>query len=363
MRRISKPTLLLDKQKCLKNIENMTRKASKHNLSFRPHFKTHQSKQIGEWFRDFGVNRITVSSVQMAKYFADSGWNNITIAFPFNQLEIDEINDLAEKITLNLLLIHKESVEFLNKHLKHEVGVFIKIDSGYHRCGILTTNTQEIDELVNSISSSAKLCLSGFLTHSGQTYHATSPKQVRAIHETATYNMNLLKKRYASQFPDAVISIGDTPSCSLSDSFDGIDEIRPGNFVFYDVMQFKHRICRSDQIVIALACPIVSKNKQRNELIIYGGGVHLSKEFITHKDGSKNFGLVVQFSEKGWSDPLPGIHVSSISQEHGTIKGLFGQLEQFQIGDLIGILPIHSCMTANLMGEYLTLDGEFLEHM
>ena len=101
----------------------MAHKARQHNLIFRPHFKTHQSIQIGNLFRDFGVDKITVSSVRMAKYFASAGWKDIIIAFPFNQLEIDEINLLAGQINLNILLIHTESVNFLNKHLKQKGGI------------------------------------------------------------------------------------------------------------------------------------------------------------------------------------------------------------------------------------------------
>lgn len=361
--KIVRPTLLLDKQRCLKNIEQMSEKAKRNELIFRPHFKTHQSIQIGNWFRDFGVKQITVSSVQMAQYFAAAGWKDITIAFPFNQLEIEDINKLAEKINLNILLIHPESAVFLEKQLKHEVGVLIKIDCGYHRSGILAENTKEIDELVNAISQVGKLNLKGFLTHSGETYHAYSPKQIHAIHEVTKYILKLLKERYLSQFPNLIISIGDTPSCSLEDNFSRIDEIRPGNFVFYDVMQLKLGVCFAEQIAVAVACPVVSKNKKRNEITIYGGGVHLSKEFLLSRDRIQKFGLVVELSENGWSAPLDGMYVSSLSQEHGTIIVPFGKFDHFQIGDVIGILPIHSCMTANSMGEYLTLDGEVLEHL
>ena len=81
----------------------MAEKAAKSNTSFRPHFKTHQSAQIGEWFRQEGVEAITVSSVRMAKYFAANDWGDITIAFPFNVHETKQADELAGKI--NLLLI------------------------------------------------------------------------------------------------------------------------------------------------------------------------------------------------------------------------------------------------------------------
>ena len=167
---IIRPTLVLDKQKCINNIEKMVLKAANHNLIFRPHLKTHQSKEIGEWLRNSGVDKITVSSVQMAKYFVEAGWKDITIAFPFNQLEIDEINDLAARIKLNILIIHADSVKFLKKHLKYEVGIFIKIDCGYHRTGIAAEDYDEIYSVTSMVNSVKKLKLKGFLTHSGHAY-------------------------------------------------------------------------------------------------------------------------------------------------------------------------------------------------
>jgi D-serine deaminase-like pyridoxal phosphate-dependent protein len=55
MKEIIRPTLVIDKEVCLRNIERMVQKAKEHHLLFRPHFKTHQSAEIGEWFREFGV--------------------------------------------------------------------------------------------------------------------------------------------------------------------------------------------------------------------------------------------------------------------------------------------------------------------
>ena len=86
MMQIIKPTLLVDERKSRENIRRMVQRARNAGVSFRPHMKTHQSNEVGEWFRDEGVDRIAVSSVDMAKYFANGGWKDITIAFPFNNV-------------------------------------------------------------------------------------------------------------------------------------------------------------------------------------------------------------------------------------------------------------------------------------
>ena len=54
------PELILDKNIVLKNISIMKNKSDKSGVIFRPHFKTHQSVEIGKWFRQLGVTKITV---------------------------------------------------------------------------------------------------------------------------------------------------------------------------------------------------------------------------------------------------------------------------------------------------------------
>jgi D-serine deaminase-like pyridoxal phosphate-dependent protein len=299
----------------------------------------------------------------MAEYFALHGWKDITIAFPFNKLEIDEINKLASRIELNLLILSVESINFLKEHLKHKVGIFIKIDTGYHRTGILPENIDMLDEILKGILNFDLIEFKGFLTHSGHTYTAGSIDKITAIHNDCLHKMQKLKLHYFKIFPNLVISIGDTPSCSLMDNFEGVDEIRPGNFVFFDLMQNQFGSCNIDQIALCVACPIVAKYKERNEIIVYGGVVHLSKEYILNEEGERFFGLIVELGNKSWSSTLEGMYVSSISQEHGIIKTTDEHFDKFRIGDIIGILPVHACLTANLMGRYFTFENEVIDHL
>ncbi|MBE9469015.1 MAG: alanine racemase [Bacteroidetes bacterium] len=341
----------------------MVSKAENNNLTLRPHFKTHQSLIIGDWFKKFGINSITVSSIKMAKYFAENGWNDITVAFPVNIREIAEINKLAQKINLNILITSDTIIQFLNDNLKMTVGVFIKIDTGYHRSGIEVEETDAIDNLINKIELSKVLSFKGFLTHDGHTYHAKSVEEINDIHNLTIKKLSKLKKRYINKYKNIIISIGDTPSCSISNNFTDIDEIRPGNFVFYDFMQANLGSCSINKIAVALACPVVDINAKRNEIVIYGGAVHLSKEFIMDSNNNKNFGLVVEFLNNGWSEPINGTYLYSLSQEHGIIKTTKNFLSKIKIGDIVGILPVHSCLTANLMKSYTSFENIEIDHL
>lgn len=360
---ITKPTLLLDVDTAKRNIETMARKAEKLHVKFRPHFKTHQSAEIGEWYREAGVDCITVSSFTMANYFADAGWNDITIAFSVNIPEIPSINELAGRIKLNVIIENKEGLEALQENITWHTGVFIKIDTGYNRTGIESTRTQLIDELLESIQKTPLLQFKGFLAHTGHTYQANSTHDIFSRHFDALLKMKALKNRYQSEWPDLIVSLGDTPSCSICENFDGVDEIRPGNFVFYDLMQHKLGSCKLTDIAVRMVCPVVATHPSRNEVVIYGGAIHFAKDSIINVDGKPLFGrIVVPNGDKNiLLDEKNYLH--ALSQEHGILKITPRDFQYFKPGQLVEIIPVHSCLTANLMKEYLTTNGEIIKMM
>ena len=360
---ITKPTLLLDKEIALRNIENMARKANDLQLNFRPHFKTHQSAEIGEWYRAAGVKCIAVSSLTMANYFADSGWNDITIAFSVNIPEIPEINELAGRINLNVLIENKEGLEALQKQICWHTGVFIKIDTGYNRTGIESNRTPLIDQLLEMIQKTPLLQFKGFLSHTGHTYQANSTHDIYSRHFDALLKMKSLKMRYQSEWPELIISLGDTPSCSICENFDGVNEIRPGNFVFYDLMQHKIGSCKLTDIAVRMVCPVIAVHPSRNEVVIYGGAIHFAKDSIVNIDGKPLYGRIIieDGEKKNLLDEKNYLH--ALSQEHGILKITPQELKYFKPGKLIEIIPVHSCLTANLMKEYLTTEGEIVKMM
>jgi D-serine deaminase-like pyridoxal phosphate-dependent protein len=358
---LTEPTLLLDKQKCIRNIQMIVEKAQKNNIILRPHFKTHQAHEIGRWFRIEGVTKITVSSLKMAEYFAQDGWNDITVAFPVNVHEKERINRLASTMTLNLLVVSPENIGWLAREVKHSLNIFIEVDNGYHRTGVSTTDFDTIDKILLEIAKHKHLHFAGFLGHAGHSYKSAGDKnKILAVHQESSSLMIPLKEKYKTKYPDLVLSTGDTPTCSVAESFSGIDEIRPGNLVFYDVTQEFIGSCSLDQVAVAMACPVVAIYPERNEVVVHGGGVHFSKDSLTQRNGTVSYGNVVTLHEKGWSTAETGMYIKSLSQEHGVIHAKKEIAEKIKIGDFLGILPIHSCLTVDAMRSYLTTDGELI---
>ncbi len=356
---IEQPVLMLDEDQAKQNIRFMVDKALKADVQFRPHFKTHQSAIIGSWFFDMGVRKITVSSVDMAEYFADNGWTEITIAFSVNPRQVARLKRLAERVQLSLLVESVDGVRALDGIAPAQAEVWIKIDVGAHRTGMDWTGIDAVRDVCGEIRNRNHLKLAGLLTHSGHTYAAHSKQEIIALFREGVERLISLKSRLAVLgYSDLRISVGDTPGCTLCDDFQGVDEIRPGNFIFYDVHQFLLGVCTFDQIAVAAACPVVALHPERDEVVIYGGAIHLSKD-LNIVGGIFNYGLISLPGSKRWGEQVEGAFVSSLSQEHGIVHYPHSAMDAhpLKVGDIVFVLPAHSCLTVQALGEYHTLDG------
>ena len=350
------PALLLDKNKCLANIEKMAGKARQHRLSLRPHCKTHQSAEIAEWLRDAGVSKITVSSFRMAGYFAEHGWMDILVAFPFNPQDSMTLDQLAGNCRISVLIDSPDTLPFL-KQIPQQVDFYIDIDTGYGRTGVRSDDTIRVDRIIRNSRNYNSLRFAGFYCHAGHSYKTTSQNERIKIHQKAAGDLQKLKKQFNEYAP--LTLYGDTPNCSTQDDFPGIDEITPGNFVFYDLIQRSIGSCETEEIAVAMSCPVVSKYPAGEKLLVQGGAIHFSKEML-EIHGKPVFGETAEKTGDGWRPSPAPCHLTSISQEHGMLEQCGELFQNTQIGDSLFILPPHSCLTANLMREYRTLEGEII---
>jgi D-serine deaminase-like pyridoxal phosphate-dependent protein len=360
---IVKPTLLLDKAVCRRNILRMAAKARASEVVFRPHFKTHQSIEVGEWFRVEGVRQITVSSLDMAEYFASAGWEDILLAFTLNLRQLEGINQLARRTLLGVLVESVESVQRVGEALTAPVNVWIKVDAGGGRTGIPWHRFEDIEAVSAAIRRFPLLHLSGLLTHSGNSYSAGSSDEAARLCQAGITRLDGIRCQLGSrETGPLLVSIGDTPGCSVLDDFKPADEIRPGNFAFYDAQQVQIGVCGWEDIAVALACPVVALHPERGEAVIYGGAIHLSKDYF-EVGGVRQYGLVCLPEGNHWGPPLQAGCVARLSQEHGILRLDPSDLARIRVGELVCILPAHSCLTVQAMGRYLTLEGEWVRTM
>ena len=361
---IQRPTLLLDEAVCRANIEGMARKAAHSGTRLRPHAKTHQSAAIAEWLRDAGVTALTTSSVTMARYFADHGWQDLTIAFPVNWRELGDIAELAGRVRLALLASHEQGAHFLAGQLQQNADVWLEVDAGDGRSGVSWDEAERLNEMRRIIEAAPQLRLRGLLSHGGHSYEARDAPSAAASWAESLLRLRSLREALRTRGAGPLaISPGDTPGCMAAADFADIDEVRPGAFVFHDLMMRQIGVCREEDMALGVACPVVDVQAARRQWVIYGGAVHLSRDALS-ENGRLHYGEIAPFDpERGWGESIPGARVVHLSQEHGLVQTDAAHFDRFQPGDLLVVRPVHACLTAHHLRGYRTLRGQWLPMM
>ncbi len=340
---VERPTLLIHRARAERNIAAMAAKSAGSGVRFRPHFKTHQSLEVGRWFRAAGVEDITVSSPDMAEMFAADGWADILVAVPLNPGAEATYRGLSGRVQLGLLADHPGHVDFLARS-GIRANVWIKIDAGYGRVGVPWDDADTLRSMAQGITALPHARFAGLLAHSGQTYQCRGRAEIGDIWNQCADRMWTANESAGRL--QAGISVGDTPSCSVLDRFDGCTEVRPGNFVYYDLQQLRIGSCGLDQIAAAVACPVVSVQPRRNEVVVHGGSVHFSRDVTADAHLGLHHGRAFADEGDGWSSFAEGVALVRLSQEHGVIIGPAEWIAKRRIGEVLRIVPAHSCLAA-----------------
>ncbi len=163
----------------------------------------------------------------------------------------------------------------------------------------------------------------------------------------------------AIRAPEVWEQLGIDGSGSIIGSLD-VNEIRPGNFVFFDLMMWTRGICNTEELAAATVCPVVALYPDKNKVVLHGGAVHLSREYLLGPENKPIFGylgvLSLNQSNKLIPKVLSDAPVVTLSQEHGTVEltpeNYQKYIQDLKIGDLVLVWPVHSCLTCDLANEY-----------
>ncbi len=353
------PALIVDESALTRNIERMARRAREFNVDLRPHIKTHKCVEIAELQRSHGAKGITVATVYEAKVFAEAGFDDITLAMPLAHDKFPIIKELAQQTRLKVLVDHPITVTRLDTFCKQEnlrLDVLMKVDVGYHRCGVRADDPAAIG-LAEKIADSTFLKFEGILTHGGHTYSAKTIEEVQeAAHEEQERMVKLAQRlrEHNKDLSPETVSIGSTPGMSLTtELMEGITEVRPGNYVFHDYEQVALGACKIEDCALQVLASVIGVYEDR--MVIDAGATTLSVDpGPRHIEPFCGYGKVL--SEDG--TPMSGVRIESLSQEHGKIMFIDGgPTIDFEPGMKIKIVPNHSCLTANLADAYHVLEN------
>jgi len=175
------PSLVLDLAILERNAKRIGAIAQANGVSLRPHVKTHKCVEVARIQTRGHSGAITVSTLAEARAFAAQGFDDVTYAVPIEPGKFNEVVELIRKGTkLSLITDTAELPELLDKLARDEgiqLDVFLKVDCGYHRCGV-EPNSREAFDIPRLITEAKNLRFAGILTHAGHSYNCKSKAEL-----------------------------------------------------------------------------------------------------------------------------------------------------------------------------------------
>lgn len=356
------PALLIDRAILQNNLKFMQDRANDLGVLLRPHIKTHKCIEIGRQQIEQGARGITVSTFYEADRFAAAGFDDISWAFPIPPVYATSVLKLPESVTIRVVVDSVEAKGHLDKVCRtsgRRLHVWLKVDCGYHRAGV-DPKSRYAEDLVKSLCESKVLIFDGILSHSGHSYHARNRNEILPFaREERDVMLGFADRMRAAGYRIPAISIGSTPAMTVIDHLEGISEIRPGNYVFYDYTQVMIGSCGISDCALTVLASVISHQPASSHFVTDAGALAMSKdEGPTHVKNHMGMGILFEDYER--KRLIPHLELTTLSQEHGKVVSSAATLlsNSYNVGDKVRILEHHSCLTAANFDRYYVVDGE-----
>lgn len=340
------PRLIVDKRQLTDNIRRMQEAANLKQVNLRPHIKAHKCPDIMQLQLAHGAKGITVAKLGEAEIMAAAGANDIFIAYQLvGPDKLHRLQSLARRARVSVAVDNMEQAENIADFFTSDspLEVLIEVDTGLKRCGVVPA---DVLSLAGAIVNRPSLKLKGIFTHAGQVYGA-APEQVEAIGVAEAQTMvNLYGELKNRGINIDVVSTGSTPTALHNLKVAGVNEIRPGNYVFYDAIQIGLGVASLAQCALQVEATVIS-TPAPDRCVIDAG----SKVFGLDK-GAHGTNVVTGF---GRVIGHPELTIERLSEEHGVLTTT-GELPK--VGERLYIIPNHACVVVNLADRLYIRDSE-----
>lgn len=350
--------MLVDRTRMERNLDRMQAAASARGLRLRPHAKTHKSVEIARRQIAGGAVGICCAKLGEAEVFADAGIADIRLPYPLNPVNAERVLELLDRTRLSFIVDDLDVARGWSDAIHRgggEVDVLVKVDVGFHRCGI-DPAAPDAAAMVARIAAMPGLRLRGLLSHAGQAYGATSEPDLRAIAGSEARVMSGLAEQVRSLGVEiAEISVGATPPIRFTIEQDGISEIRPGNYVYFDRTQVALGAAGWDDCALTVLARVVSK-PAADRIILDSGSKTLTNDLARGFSPAPGYGAVLR-SIDGEQKQDESLVIERLSEEHANVR-VTKNAHALRPGDLVRIVPNHSCVVSNLVDAAWLMDGE-----
>jgi D-serine deaminase-like pyridoxal phosphate-dependent protein len=329
------PALVIDLDIMERNLRRVADYCKAHGLRLRPHTKTHKVPAVGRRQLDSGAVGLTVAKVGEAEVMLGANTPDLLVAYPvMGRSKLDRLMQVAKKTRVTVALdniVLAKQLSDAARDAKVEVGVLAEVDGGLNRVGV--SPGPELIELARGMQRLPHLRFEGIDFYPGHIKDSGEHgmEQIRKLSELVQCILDDFRRE---GIPVGIVSGGSTPSLYHSHEVQGLNEIRPGTYVYNDVNTVASGGCTFDDCAVSILVTVVSTARP-GQIIVDGG----SKTFSSDTAAPPSVhGRVVE---------APGSAFYRLNEEHGYVD-ITRAGRAFEVGERLRVIPSHVCVAVNL---------------
>ena len=268
------PSLLIDRERLLKNLADMQRYADSYGVQLRPHTKTHKMPAIAKLQLQQGACGVAAAKTGEAEVLAENGLQDVFIANEIvGEQKLRRIAALAARgVTISFSVdtpcqVTQAEQVFAAQNVS--VPVLIEIEVGENRSGVI----EEADflTLLDTLRTCPHVIFGGIFSHDGNSYGAADLPALLALSEGAQRRtLRFAALAAAHGMPCRTVSYGATPTfMNHVPILPGITELRPGTYALMDASQ-GHAIGTLDRCAATVLATVISKPTDTRTILDVG---------------------------------------------------------------------------------------------
>ncbi len=333
---VETPAAIVDLDRLDRNLHRAADYASTHGLALRPHIKTHKSLHVAKAQLALGASGLTCATpfeTQVMSVVCDDLLN----AFPPVGAErARRLMSLNSRIALTVALDSTEAVDMLHTAASvsgRRVRVYVELDVGMRRVGV--ANSRDAVALAAYVAKRDLLEYAGVALYPGHIRSdvASQDAAVRSLARDLSAHINALGN---AGLAPTTVSAGSTPTLWRSHELPGVNEIRPGSYVYNDRTIASLGACGWDDCAMTVLATVVSTSVS-GHAVIDAGSKALGREPMAGGDAD-GFGQLLG---------RPDVRVVRMSEEHGVLD-LGVTKWRPAIGERVRVIPNHVCVAVSL---------------
>lgn len=346
------PALLIDLGIMERNMKRVADYVMRHNLRLRPHTKTHKTPALGRRQLDLGATGLTIAKVGEAEVMLGAQPSDLLLAYPvFGRKKLERLMKVARQTRVTVSLDNTLCASLLSEAASEgevSIGVLAETDVGMGRVGV-DPGTPLVD-FVKTISRLPGLMWEGVAFYPGH-LRISGNEGLRAMEALGSTVESIRSDLRHEGFDPQVVSGGSTPTLLQSHLVRGMNEIRPGTYIFNDKNTVLAGACAWEDCAASVLATVVSTARP-GQMIIDGGSKTFSSDRLSGSD-EVSFGRLMEDPEAVFR---------KMNEEHGYVD-IRECSRKFKVGDQVRMIPNHVCVVVNLHETMYGIRGERVEEV